>query len=338
MGREISATSPKHQRVHGCLPSFRGRRYCKQQLLAQNGRDATGSAATRGGGATTETGGRRRSPAAAEQEILKIMYTNIQSIQSKINEFMVHVADLEPDIILLTETWCNSSIPDAALSIPLYEIATDLRRDRTDTTNGVGGGLLVYVKTGVKILPCDKFSDYEFNQFCSFKVDTKGSPLNIVLIYRPPTSGNQNIDNLCDLLKNLDRNSIVIGDVNLPDINWLDDSSTSRGRKVLETTLEEGLAQLVDFPTHIKGNILDLIITNCQDKFISITDEGRIGKSDHCILKMELKIKMAKKTDRPTRPNWSKADISGLKSHLRNIDWPNIFSAKSTEETWNIFK
>ena len=266
------------------------------------------------------------------------MYTNIQSIQSKINEFMVHVADLEPDIILLTETWCNSSIPDAALSIPLYEIATDLRRDRTDTTNGVGGGLLVYVKTGVKILPCDKFSDYEFNQFCSFKVDTKGSPLNIVLIYRPPTSGNQNIDNLCDLLKNLDRNSIVIGDVNLPDINWLDDSSTSRGRKVLETTLEEGLAQLVDFPTHIKGNILDLIITNCQDKFISITDEGRIGKSDHCILKMVLKIKMAKKTDRPTRPNWSKANISGLKSHLRNIDWPDIFSAKSTEETWNIFK
>ena len=59
-----------------------------------------------GGGAT-----------APEPEILRILYTNIQSIQSKINELEAHVADLDPDIILLTETWCNQSVPDSALSI-----------------------------------------------------------------------------------------------------------------------------------------------------------------------------------------------------------------------------
>ena len=269
---------------------------------------------------------------------MKIMYTNIQSIQSKINEFIVHVADLEPDIILLTETWCNQTIPDAALSIPMYEIVTDLRRDRTDTTNGIGGGLLVYVKTGTKILPSDKFNDNEFNQFCGFKVETKGPPLNIILVYRPPSSGTRNIENLCDLLSKLDKNSIVIGDVNLPDINWSDESSTARGRKVLETLLEEDLAQLVDFPTHVKGNILDLIITNCPDKIISITDEGRIGKSDHCIIKLEMRVNMINKTARPKRPNWSKADIPGLMTHLRNLEWANIFSAQGTEEMWNILR
>ena len=54
----------------------------------------------------------------------------------------------------------------------------------------------------------------------------------------------------------------MIGDINLPDINWVDGTSTSRGRRVLETILEEDLIQLVDFPTHVKGNTLDLVITN----------------------------------------------------------------------------
>ena len=158
---------------------------------------------------------------------------------------------MDPDIILLTETWCNESVPDAALSMNKYVLESDMRRDRTDTTNGIGGGLLVYAKPGLKILPHNKFNDNEFNQFCCFKIVTKGTPLNIVLVYRPPSSNIQNTDQLCSILKNLDKNTILIGDINLPDINWIDGSSTTRGRRVLETILEEDLSQLVDFPTHI---------------------------------------------------------------------------------------
>ena len=116
----------------------------------------------------------------------------------------------------------------------------------------------------------------------------------------------------------MDKNTILIGDVNLPDINWLDGTSTSRGRRILETTLEEDLAQLVNFPTHVKGNILDLVLTNCPDKVISVSDEGRVGKSDHCILNIELELSVVKKSDRPTRSNWNKADTVGHKAYLKN--------------------
>ena len=247
-------------------------------------------------------GGRSGAP-VPEPEILKILYTNIQSITSKINELALNAADSNPDIILLTETWCNQTIPDAALNLQNYALETDLRRDWTDTKNGVGGGLLVYAKTGIRILPCDKFKDNEFTQFCSFKVKTKGPPITIILVYRPPGSNYDNSEQLCNILKNMDINTFLIGDVNLPDINWLDGTSAARGRRILETTVEEDLAQLVDFPTHIKGNILDLVITNCLDKVISISDDGRIGKSDHCILKIDLKISEFKETVRSTRPN-----------------------------------
>jgi hypothetical protein len=75
---------------------------------------------------------------------LKILYANAQGIVGKIGELTAVVQDIEPDLILLTETWCNSTIPDAFLTLEGYRLETDLRRDRTDTRNGIGGGLLVY--------------------------------------------------------------------------------------------------------------------------------------------------------------------------------------------------
>ena len=132
------------------------------------------------------------------------MYTNIQSVFSKINELSVYVVDNSPDIILLTETWCNAAISDAALTLPGYQLETDLRKDREDTVNGVGGGLLVYTKSGLRILANDKFKMNKFNQFCCFKVMTKGEPVTIVLVYRPPTSGHENSNELCNIMRNLD--------------------------------------------------------------------------------------------------------------------------------------
>ena len=62
----------------------------------------------------------------------------------------MHAVDQCPDIILLTETWCNANMLDLALAIPGYQSETDLRTDMRDTTNGLGGGLLVYSKLGLK--------------------------------------------------------------------------------------------------------------------------------------------------------------------------------------------
>jgi hypothetical protein len=49
----------------------------------------------------------------------------------------------KPDIVLVTESWCNNGITNAYLEIEGYEIQPDLRRDRVDTDQGRGGGLLV---------------------------------------------------------------------------------------------------------------------------------------------------------------------------------------------------
>ncbi len=36
----------------------------------------------------------------------------------------------------------------------------------------------------------------------------------------------------------------------------------------------------VEFPTHIKGNILDLLVTNCPEKFVRVLEVGDWEKAN----------------------------------------------------------
>ena len=80
---------------------------------------------------------------------------------------------------------------------------TDLRRDRCDTANGIGGGLIVYVREDLAVLPCDQSS--EFNQYCKFKISDKSDCYYIYLVYRPPSAGAASKDKLCDLLSQVEK-------------------------------------------------------------------------------------------------------------------------------------
>jgi endonuclease/exonuclease/phosphatase family metal-dependent hydrolase len=120
---------------------------------------------------------------------------------------------------------------------------------------------------------------------------TKSDNLNVILIYRPPSSGQDNLTELCEILRGADNNTILIGDFNMPGIDWENTQARDvRGRELLETATEKGLQQLVNFPTHTKGNTLDLLLTNCPDKILGVTDAGRIGRSDHCLLRVVMDL------------------------------------------------
>ncbi len=98
----------------------------------------------------------------------------------------------------------------------------------------------------------------------------------------------ENCDHLLQLLDNLPANSILVGDFNYPYIDWGSLTSLARGRNFLNKCGTCSFEQLIDFPTHIKGNILDLVLTNNPEKILNIQPVGRLGKSDHESLLIEL--------------------------------------------------
>ena len=44
--------------------------------------------------------------------------------------------------------------------------------------------------------------------------------------------------------------------------------------------------QIVDFPTHVKGNLLDVVYTDIPGSVVLCEDKGNLSNSDHSIIKL----------------------------------------------------
>ena len=73
----------------------------------------------------------------SKSKSLDIIYTNAQN---KIDELRSTVFDLNPDLVLINESWTKKDITRAYLGIDRYNLAG--RKDRLDTSNGRGGVIL----------------------------------------------------------------------------------------------------------------------------------------------------------------------------------------------------
>ena len=267
------------------------------------------------------------------------LYFNAQSLASKLDELSASVVINNPDIIIITETWCNFNIADSILTINGYFIEPNLRIDRLDTANGIGGGILVYLRTGLKVLCLDNKSD--FNQFCQFKLisNNASETLTFTVIYRSPNSSKQNTEKLCDIINCLSgEKNIIIGDFNFPLVDWTHNLVDSKGRLFLETLESNFLHHMVDFPTHVRGNILDLVIVNNPADVINLEDVGNISNSDHSTLIIEIMFNNNCCNSNQEVSDWSKANYPALEQYLKDIDWSSTFSSLNTQQCWNFFK
>jgi len=83
-----------------------------------------------------------------------------------------------------------------------------------------------------------------------------------------------------------------MGDFNLPDINWLTLSgSTGLLNQFCDLVFDSNLLQLFNQPTHICGNILNFILTNCDDHINSLSvhsHNSHLITSDHYLISFDL--------------------------------------------------
>jgi len=121
---------------------------------------------------------------------------------------------------------------------------------------------------------------------CSFKIDD----VTLNLVYRPPSAAAESIVELADAISGAGANEVFLGDFNMPGIDWV--GGSSRGREALFAEAVESalMQQMVDFPTQVKGNTLDLVITNIPERIEEVYDAGRLGKSDHVMVVTKISV------------------------------------------------
>ncbi|BHF69028.1 hypothetical protein SprV_0301206900 [Sparganum proliferum] len=261
---------------------------------------------------------------------LKFLYTNVQTMLSKIDELKIHLSDLSPDIISLTETWLNQQVDNRELTIPGYQL---FRRDRSGRQ---GGGVLTYVKHGLIVSDkTDKLSCTSEAVWLTIKAP--GSPsLDVLPVYRPPRN-DPTVD--ARLIEDLERFSIrsdvlIMGDFNAPHIDW--SSACASGpdhafdRRLLDTTLKLFLTQHVSFPTRVRegqqSNCLDLLLTKSLDSIDEVQCLPPLGRSDHVILLWECSIFSPPEQATRVRRNIWRGDFAQMKAELNTINWESAFS------------
>ena len=184
----------------------------------------------------------------------------------------------------ITESWTNPSISDSFLSIPGYRLIA--RKDRADTSNGRGGGILLYAKSTVV---CHELATPDnVVQVAALQAKLSDQNLNIYAVYRSPNSSPENNIQINQLVRDIPEKSIILGDFNYPHIDWELLTSNGHATDFLDAISESFITQHINFPTHNGGNILDLVLSNIPNKIISTTDAGILGNSDHNIILTEV--------------------------------------------------
>ena len=116
----------------------------------------------------------------------RVLYSNVQSIVNKLDELSSFAFVNKPDFIAICESWGNADLTDSFFSIPGFELVG--RDDRKDTTEGIGGGLLLYAKNDIVGRVTELRNDMidKFTQACAVKINLEGSSdITLVLLYRP---------------------------------------------------------------------------------------------------------------------------------------------------------
>ena len=268
---------------------------------------------------------------------LLIVHMNVRSLINKMEDVLILCQNVKPDLLCITETWLNESVPQNALTPQGYK---EIRLDRSETFKEIygrnkGGGIIVFYKEELDVekkILCR--NDYEENLWIHVK--TKCSFL-LGIIYRTE---------YCNILKETDEdesklekyvqsayqicdNVIILGDLNA-DVKA--NSCCPNGKKVNEIFNTYGLSQIIETPTRIdpktrKSTLIDHIWINKQKNVILQSGTGQ-GLSDHFSTFISLNIQKPRLQDKIIRVrSYKNYDPQNFCKELKeNINKSNILN------------
>ena len=254
----------------------------------------------------------------------------------------------KPAIIGVTESWCDSMITDAEISLAGYSLY------RKDRPIGMGGGVLLYIHESLSVTPihCLNNIGVEDSVWCLLSLCDSDSML-IGLVYRSPNSPNINNDKLLHLLQDLPNiqphtHLLLMGDFNFPNIDWCNNSvfgsDGSLTSKFFDITQDLFLTQHTSQPTRHKpgqrSSVLDLIFTLDPDNVDNLIHLPPVGFSDHqCLIWSYVCYKgFYSDCNTGTKFDYRKGDYASMNEILSGKDWHTLLGSSCIEDNWSAFK
>ena len=183
---------------------------------------------------------------------------SVTASSNKLIQFQQLIYSSLPSLVVVTETWLKDNIDDSEILPRGYNI---FRLDRPGDRKG--GGLASREDLSCSIKP-ELRSGGEI-MVCELKIA-------VIAAYRPPDDSSSFIPFLFSTLTKVESSGyshlLLLRDFNFPQIDWQLTSSSQELENQFCNLLDDfSLIQLIEDPTHIHGNILDLVATNFPESF-----------------------------------------------------------------------
>ena len=232
---------------------------------------------------------------------IKIVNVNCQSIRSKLAGYLHFSEEEDPDVIVGTESWLNPSITNGEIFPTNFQV---FRKDRTGSSDSHGG---VFIAINDRLIAQDESNlDQPDCELKWISLQVKGiAPVFIGAFYRSQKTDTDYLRSLDNSLRQIPTNASVwlLGDFNLPDINWDTCSFIPGGRYpahsklMLDLAQDYNLHQIVREPTR-ENNILDLCFTNDPSFLIKARVTPGISDHDAVVITASIKPKLVHKPKR----------------------------------------
>lgn len=202
---------------------------------------------------------------------------NIRHVVSKLDELRVIMANKTcPDVLGICESFLETKISNNLVTIDGFEF---LRKDRADTVNKFGGGLLLYFRNTIKYKRRPEFETSNIETLWAEIELPNAKPVLVCTVYRPPNVSHEWID-LFEVELSIAQTSglefIIMGDFNI-------DLKACSNNKWLNLINLFDLSQLVTQPTRItetSETLIDHVYTTHPENIVRCFTSN-LSLSDH---------------------------------------------------------
>jgi len=169
-----------------------------------------------------------------------------------------------------------------------------------------------------------------------------GYELVICCVYIPPSVSHSYVCLLIHYLTDLQSSSvhcIIVGYFNFPDINWSSlYASSELSNMFCDFIFDCNLTQHVSQPTHVKGNILDLVLSSASVTIdnLSVVPFSSLILSDHFVISFSpsMVLKHLTKSGPSYVLDYSKTDYGSICDYLMDVDFTSCFPCSDIEFVW----
>ena len=276
---------------------------------------------------------------------------------NKVLELQAYVNINKPDIVVLNETWLKKSILDnEILPSNQYKIFRLDRSRKTHPPDPVdpkkfrehGGGVFIGIRTDLDVVSKEVKHVKRAAEMLTIQL-TFGNGMKYIIstCYRVGTLGMQNHDKVIQALrpvlcKKKPPKVFLVGDFNLSRVSWSDlNSPIPIEQAFVDSFNELGLKQCISRPTHLKGNTLDILLTNFDDAIsnLSVLEHDSVCKSDHFPMHFNIRCNVKRKTSAKRQCyNFKRANWDDLNYDLLQVNWDSLFRHKDIDQCWDVAK